>query len=164
MTVAVAVNKILTDSEKEEIENLVMAAGGMNPERGDVVNVSSLKFTQEEVKTLDEAQQQQAMTYNIIDMLLTKVAPLVVLLVLGLVALQTFANIMKRSSVEPQRYVEEVEYVDPFIAMQEAEVEIPQEEENIFNVVVERKKNDITEAITQDPAEAARLLTTYIRE
>lgn len=164
MTVAVAVNKILTDSEKEEIENLVMAAGGMNPERGDVVNVSSLKFTQEETVTLDEAQQKQAMTYNIIDMLLTKVAPLVVLLVLGLVALQTFASIMKRSSVEPQRYVEEVEYVDPFLAMQEAEVEIPKEEENIFNVVVERKKNDITEAITQDPAEAARLLTTYIRE
>ena len=29
---------------------------------------------------------------------------------------------------------------------------------------IERKKNDITEAIAQDPAEAARLLTTYIRE
>ena len=45
---------------------------------------------------------------------------------------------------------------------QEIEIEDPQD--NVFNVVIERKKSDITDAITQDPAEAARLLTTYIRE
>ncbi|MBR6298828.1 MAG: flagellar M-ring protein FliF, partial [Candidatus Gastranaerophilales bacterium] len=45
MSVAVAVNKILTENEKKEIENLVMAAAGMDAARGDMVNVSSLKFT-----------------------------------------------------------------------------------------------------------------------
>lgn len=41
MTIAVAVNKILTDSEKEEIQNLVLSAAGANYERGDVITVSS---------------------------------------------------------------------------------------------------------------------------
>ena len=36
---------VLTDAEKEEIKNLVVAAAGMDVSRGDVVNVSSLKFT-----------------------------------------------------------------------------------------------------------------------
>ena len=148
-----------------EVLFLTHAAGGMNPERGDIVNVSSLKFSQDDTLDKEIVAQQQAMTYNMVDMFFTKIAPLVVLLILGLVALHTFANIMKRSAVEAQKYVEEVEYVDPFIAMHETEAEVEQEQDNnLFNVVIEKKKNDITEAIAQDPAEAARLLTTYIRE
>ena len=44
LSVAVAVNKILTETEEEDIKNLVIAAAGMDISRGDVVNVSSLKF------------------------------------------------------------------------------------------------------------------------
>lgn len=44
MTIAVAVNKILTDKEKEELQNLVLSASGANYERGDVITVSSLQF------------------------------------------------------------------------------------------------------------------------
>ena len=57
MSVAVAVNKILTDSEKEEIKNLVIAAAGMDIARGDVVsarnsliNGSTPKFVSAEPK------------------------------------------------------------------------------------------------------------------
>ena len=166
MTVAVAVNKILTDSEKKEIENLVAAAAGMDLERGDMINISSLKFTNEVDKQEDTKAQQDSMTYNIIELIFTKIAPLVILLILGLVALNTFATVLKRPEVARSYRDEEEDYgIDPFLALQDAqEIELEEPQENVFNVVVERKKSDITDAIAQDPAEAARLLTTYIRE
>lgn len=166
MTVAVAVNKILTDSEKKEIENLVAAAAGMDLERGDMVNISSLKFTNEEDKQEDTQAQQSSMTYNIVELIFTKIAPLVILLVLGLVALNTFATVLKRPETARGNRDEEEDYgIDPFLALQDAqEIELEDPQDNVFNVIVERKKSDITDAIAQDPAEAARLLTTYIRE
>ncbi len=166
MTVAVAVNKILTDSEKKEIENLVAAAAGMDLERGDMVNISSLKFTNEIDKQEDTKAQQDSMVYNIVELIFTKIAPLVILLILGLVALNTFATVLKRPEVARSYRDEEEDYgIDPFLALQDAqEIELEEPQENVFNVVVERKKSDITDAIAQDPAEAARLLTTYIRE
>lgn len=166
MTVAVAVNKILTDSEKKEIENLVAAAAGMDLERGDMVNISSLKFTNEEDKQEDAQAQQSSMTYNIVELIFTKIAPLVILLVLGLVALNTFATVLKRPETARGNRDEEEDYgIDPFLALQDAqEIELEDPQDNVFNVIVERKKSDITDAIAQDPAEAARLLTTYIRE
>ena len=166
MTVAVAVNKILTDSEKKEIENLVAAAAGMDLERGDMVNISSLRFTNEADKEEDTKAQQDSMVYNIIELIFTKIAPLVILLILGLVALNTFATVLKRPEVARSYRDEEEDYgIDPFLALQDAqEIEIEDPQDNVFNVVIERKKSDITDAITQDPAEAARLLTTYIRE
>ncbi len=166
MTVAVAVNKILTDSEKKEIENLVAAAAGMDLERGDMVNISSLKFTNDEDKQEDAQAQQSSMTYNIIELIFTKIAPLVILLILGLVALNTFATVLKRPETARGGRDEEEDYgIDPFLALQDAqEIELEDPQDNVFNVIVERKKSDITDAIAQDPAEAARLLTTYIRE
>lgn len=167
MTVAVAVNKILTPSEKEEIENLVEAAAGMNIERGDMINVSSLKFSAEETPTDElEVIEKQAMTASIVDFFFSKVAPLVVLLVLGLVALSTFGNVMKRPSGGTRHYIEEADHgVDPFLAMQDAQLADVEANVNTgFNVVIEKKKNDITDAVTSDPEEAARLLTSYIRD
>ena len=44
LSIAVAVNKILTDSEKEELKNLVLSASGVDYSRGDVISVSGLQF------------------------------------------------------------------------------------------------------------------------
>ena len=44
LSIAVAINKILTDAEKEEISNLVQSAAGVNFDRGDTISVSGLQF------------------------------------------------------------------------------------------------------------------------
>ena len=44
LSIAVAVNKILTASEKDELKELVLSAAGIDYERGDVISVSGLQF------------------------------------------------------------------------------------------------------------------------
>ena len=44
LSIAVAVNKILTESEKEELKNLVLSASGVDYSRGDVISVSGLQL------------------------------------------------------------------------------------------------------------------------
>jgi len=170
MTVAVAVNKILTPEEKTEIETLVQAAAGMNPDRGDVINVTSLKFSSD-ATPLDEQKEaeQKALTANLVDFFFTKIAPLLVFFILGIVALNTISSILRRPESSGHKdLIEEVDYgPDPFLMMQEQQM--PRELDEItgpsaFNIIIEKKKGDITEAILQDPGDAARLLTTYIRE
>lgn len=168
ITVAVAVNKILTPEEKTEIETLVQAAAGMDSERGDVVTVTSLKFSSDATPLEEQkkAEKEAATTY-LVDLFLTKIAPLLVLLVLGIVALNTIGNILKRPGSGYNDLVEEIDYgPDPFLVMQEHQAaqvdDLPQI--SAFNTIIERKKSDITEAIIQDPEEAARVLTSYIRE
>ena len=171
ITVAVAVNKILTPEEKTEIETLVQAAAGMDPERGDVVTVTSLKFSSDATPLEEQKEaEQKAMTANLVDFFFTKIAPLLVFFVLGIVALNTISSILKRPESAGRDLVEEVDYgPDPFLIMHQEQQQQAQQFEsgpdpNAFNVIAEKKKNDITEAILQDPEEAARVLTTYIRE
>ena len=45
MTVAVAVNKILTSQEKQELNDLVVMASGLDANRGDAVTISSMQFS-----------------------------------------------------------------------------------------------------------------------
>lgn len=167
MTVAVAVNKILTAEEKSEIESLVQAAAGMSIERGDMVNVTSLKFTSDETPAEEQKNiEKQMLTTNILEFFFTKVAPLLVFLILGLVALSTIGKLLNRPEGYRQSFVEEIDYgPDPFLLMQEAQAaDAEPVNPNAFNVIVDKKKNDITDAILNDPEEAARVLTSYIRD
>ena len=97
MSVAVAVNKVLTEAEKDEIRSLVQAAAGIDVSRGDVVSVSSLKFTgidnSEELKE-DKARQQEFIM-EILTFIFKNVSPVLIILLLGLVALNNFGNIFR---------------------------------------------------------------------
>lgn len=125
MSVAVAVNKVLTEAEKEEIKNLVIAACGMDTLRGDVVSVSSLKFTgidnSEELK--QSQKEKQEFILEILTFIFKNVSPVFIILILGLVALHNFGNIFK--SPEPEIEEEEIEEeatplpsFDPYLALQ----------------------------------------------
>lgn len=168
MTVAVAVNKILTDDEKEEIKSLVAAAAGMDLSRGDMINVSSLKFTQSE--NLEDAAalaaDKQAMTANILDIVFKQIAPLLVFLVLGLVALSTIGSALKRPTAVASSLNQEESMFDPYMFVPDRlhEDHLTLEPEPMFDNVIEKKKNEITDVISSDPADAARLLTSYMRD
>ena len=173
MSVAVAVNKILTDTEKEEIENLVIAATGMDSSRGDVVNVTSLKFTGID-NSLEEEQnklEQQKFTMEILTFIFKNVSPVFIILILGLIALHNFGNVLK--GPKPKEEVEETEETedntpsfDPYLMLQQQNpnTEDFYQQDVQFTSAVDKKKSEIINTILGNPEEAARILTSYIKE
>ena len=88
LSIAVAINKILTESEKEEIKNLVLSAAGVDYSRGDVISVSGLQFEGATLdKKVNEEVTKQYQREQTIYMITSSVIPLIIVLVLGIFAL-----------------------------------------------------------------------------
>ncbi len=174
MSVAVAVNKILTDAEKDEIKNLVMAAAGMDSSRGDVVNVSSLKFTGiDKTEELEQSKkEQQEFVLEVLTFIFKNVSPVFIILILGLIALHNFGNIFKAPKPEEDEIITEEETFDnlpsfdPYLALQNNQTNTDDfyQQEIQFTSVVDKKKSEIINSILENPEEAARILTSYIKE
>lgn len=173
LSVAVAVNKILTEQEKTDIQNLVAAAAGMDPNRGDVVNVSSLKFMgiDNEEKLQSQSEQKYERVMEILNFVFTNIAPLAIVLILGLIALSTFSSVLKRPDSQKQQYQEEPQFAgfDPYLALGSNDMgseymDHSDSTEPVFTSVVDKKRGEIAETIMGDPQDAARLITSYIRE
>ena len=175
LSVAVAVNKILTDEEKEDIKNLVIAAAGMDIARGDVVNVSSLKFMgidkAEQLQTLNQERYSKIM--EMLEFIFSNVAPLLVVLVLGILGLTTFSSIFKKPAPPKPVVQEDNQYnnaFDPYLLMGNGDsidggfLDQNESDEPTFTSIVDKKRAEITDIIMGDPQDAARLLTSYIKE
>lgn len=173
MSVAVAVNKILTEVEKEEIKNLVIAAAGMDITRGDVVNVSSLKFTgindNEELEKNKQAQQEFIL--EILTFIFKNVSPVIIILILGLMALHNFGNIFKTPKPQEEEILEEEETdllpsFDPYLALQNNHTNVDDfyQPDIQYTSAIDKKKSEIINSILENPEEAARILTSYIKE
>lgn len=167
LSIAVAVNKILTAEEKDEIKELVLSASGIDYERGDVVSVSGLQF---EGATIDKkANDELAKQYQqeqIIYMVTSSVIPLIIVLVLGcfaLAVLKGFVSKLPARKVE-KRVIEEA----PPKALEEEEITeaAPRIEFNKKEIQSQKEQtiNELNEAVMAAPEDAAKLLTSYIRE
>jgi len=172
MTIAVAVNKVLTTKEKEEIQNLVLSASGANYERGDVITVSSLQF--ESLAKEIELKEAQAKDYErnaLIDYITTKVAPLMIVFILGMTALMLIRGFLNRlpKPVAQDNYKKEHEMsLESQIAELQQQEPIEEKEpvrlQLDLDPKIERTKTELNDTIMSDPAEAARLLTSFIKE
>lgn len=174
MSVAVAVNKILTDAEKEEIKNLVVAAAGMDVTRGDVVNVSSLKFTGiDNTQELEQdKKEQREFVLEVLTFIFKHVSPVFIILILGIMALHNFGNIFKAPKPEEEEPVVEEEQddilpsFDPYLMLQnnQTNTEDFYQQDMQFTSAIDKKKSEIISSILENPEEAARILTSYIKE
>lgn len=167
LSIAVAVNKILTADEKNELKDLILSASGVDYSRGDVISISGLQF---EGATIDrKANDELAKQYQqeqLIYMITSSVIPLIIVLVLGcfaLVVLKGFVSkiptpkkVEKKAIEEAPRVVEEEEIVEasPRIEFNKREIQ-SQKEQTI---------TEINEAVLAAPEDAAKLLTSFIRE
>ena len=175
MTIAVAVNKILTDEESQELKKLVMNAAGADESRGDIVSITSVQFLSldEELKQ-QEALAKEIKQDNIIYLILNKIAPLLIVMILGLTALFTFKGMFSklfsgnRNNDNTEGWVDndEIQYqhsltdnLDDMLEMDE----LPQIEAKL-DPEIDKKKSDLTETIMADPQEATRLLISYIKD
>lgn len=174
MTIAVAANKILTDKEKEEIQNLVLSASGADYARGDVITVSSMQFESiAEEKAAQDQMQKDLAKENSVELWTTKIGPLAVVLVLGLTALLVIKGLLKGgtgTAVAPQ----EEEYNSRAF-----EAQLPTIKEEPTDLIVneplpaieahldpelERVRMELNDTILADPSEAAKLLTSFIKD
>ena len=169
MTIAVAVNKILTDKEKEELQNLVLSASGANYERGDVITVSSLQFESIAEEKARQAQlDKEIKKKSTVDYLTKDLGPLLVVLILGLAALFVIRGVINRfgqsfEKPEKQTFEPVLPPIEDNLDVLMSPDNMPKIEANI-DPELERAKMEINDTIMADPAEAARLLVSFIKE
>lgn len=167
LSIAVAVNKILTTEEKDEIKELVLSASGVDYNRGDIVSVSGLQFEGASIdkKANDELAkqyQQEQLIYTIT----SSVIPLIIVLILGCFALAVLKGfVSKLPSRKTERHtVEEV----PIKSLEEEEITeaAPKLELNKKELQSQKEQtiNELNEAVMAAPEDAAKLLTSFIRE
>lgn len=167
LSIAVAINKILTDAEKDEIKNLVLSAAGVDYNRGDVISVSGLQFEGVVIdKKIKEEFAKQYQREQTIYTITSTIIPLLVVLVLGCFSLFILKNFISHmASANKRRQM--IEDVIPKTTEEEEAIEIsPRLELNKKEMQSQREQNiaDLNEAIMASPEEAAKLLTSYIRE
>ncbi len=166
LSIAVAVNKILTDAEKDELKNLVLSASGVDYSRGDVISVSGLQF---EGATIDKLAQEefnkQYQRERTVYFITSSVIPLVIVLILGCFALYILKTfVAKLPSAKPKMHAEEL------IERQPEEIDVEEESPRLeFNrreikSQKEQSINELNETIMAAPEEAAKLLTSFIRD
>ena len=168
LSIAVAVNKILTAEEKEEIKDLVLSASGVDYNRGDIISISGLQF---EGATIDKkANEEFAKQYQqeqTIYMITSSVIPLIIVLVLGCFALAVLKGFVAKIPTPKKTEKKVIEEVIPKVTEEDEAPEIaPKIEFNKKELQSQKDQNitELNEAIMASPDEAAKLLTSFIRE
>lgn len=174
MTIAVAVNKILTEKEKTELQNLITTASGADLERGDAVNVTSLQFAAlEEEKLAQKEALAQYQKESQQDIIFNKVLPSVIVLILGGGALLVIGSFIKRMGSASggsggDNYLQ-TSYEDsmPMLRNDMGEglsIEPLPELDVKIDPEFDRIKQELSDSILSDPAEATKILISYIKE
>lgn len=165
MTIAVALNKILTTGETNQIRDLVLSASGADPTRGDIITVTGMQFAEDTQANAEKLMNEMEKSSQI-DLIVKQLGPLAVVLILGLAALFVL-NSLIRKPVKGEEVYEENSYEDSDEEEGEPDlleaVSIPAIEAKL-DPEVERMKSDINNIILADPSEAARLLLSFIKE
>lgn len=191
LTIAVAVNKILTKDEKEELQNLVLSAAGVDYDRGDVITVSGLQFEAiSEDKKRQEAIAKKNAQDTLFEYLAVKLGPSIVVLVLGLFAITLLKNLISRlPHYEVQQNILDDPDEDDDLAIGAPEdVDSPLQMDKLGSLLdsgypslsfdtdtqaslqdieiskQEQSINTLNEAILADPEAAAKVLMSYIKE
>ena len=162
LSIAVAINKVLTDAEKEEVKALVQSASGVDFSRGDVISVSGLQFEGAAIdKQAQDEYNKQYQTEQVFYFVASSVIPLIVILILGGFALM----ILRKFLSMPRRVERRVEEI-PEVRQEEVE------EEDAPTITLDKKEirsqkdqsiNELNEAVMSAPEEAAKILVSYIK-
>ncbi|MBE7711173.1 MAG: flagellar M-ring protein FliF [Cyanobacteria bacterium SIG31] len=168
LSIAVAVNKILTSEEKDEIKDLVLSASGVDYSRGDVISISGLQFegatTDRKVNMELEKQYQHE---QLIYMVTSSVIPLIIVLVLGCFALAVLKGFVSKMPTPKKTERKVVEELIPKVVEEEEAPEVSPRIEFNKKEIQSRKEqtiSEINEAVLSAPEDAAKLLTSFIRE
>ena len=167
MSIAVAVNKILTPEEKDEVKELVLSAAGVDYARGDIISISGLQFEGAKIdKKSSEELAKQYQQEQLIYMITSSVIPLIIVLILGcfaLAILKGFISKMPTPKANEKKVIEEAPRV---VEEEEVNEVAPKIEFNKKELQSQKEQTitEINEAVMAAPEDAAKLLTSFIRE
>ena len=178
ITIGVAVNKILTSTEKKELTELIASAGGINFARGDTVAVSSLRFLGiDEEKAEKALLAKDAKMVTVVNMVLNEIIPLTGLILLFVIALLLVRVVSgKRNSGQTGQKIysvpESIDYRQYEPAGNADNLEVSPEyfkssDESIEYVSspgIEQMKKDLNETVLKNTSEIAKLLVSYIKD
>ena len=159
LSIAVAVNKVLTDSEKEEIKNLILSASGVDYSRGDVISVSGLQFEGADIdKKVQEDFNNQYQKEQMMYFVSSSVIPLIVILLFGGFALIILRNfISKLPAGGSERRFEDVSDVRQEEVEQEDDTPRIELDKKEIRTQKDQSINELNEAVMSAPEEAAKL-------
>lgn len=170
LSVAVVVNKVLNETETKELKDLILSAAGIDSQRGDTIAISGMGFSQDALKadqaTLDVIKQSD---FNNFILMLVQFLGLFLLAGSGLFIFYrlirnfTFAG---DGDDYDNYYDEQPRYLsgqsqDEIVAQIAPSIPIL---ETKMDPEVEYKRGSISGMVNQDPAEAARLLKTFMKD
>ena len=166
LSIAVAVNKILTQDEKDELKNLVLSASGIDYSRGDVISISGLQFEGAALdKVAKENFAEQYQKEQLMYFLTTSVFPLILVLVLGgfaLLILKGFISKMPTPKpIERPVQIEEVVENQEEVEQEETPVQYSKRE---IKSQKDQSITELNEAVMASPEDAAKLLTSFIKD
>ena len=167
LSIAVAVNKILTAEEKSEIKDLVLSASGVDYNRGDIISVSGLQFEGAVIdKKANEEFAKQYQQEQLIYMITSSVIPLIIVLILGCFALAVLKGFVSKIPTPKKTERKVVEEIPKVVEEEEIHEVAPKLEFNKKEIQSQKEQTitEINEAVMAAPDEAAKLLTSFIRE
>lgn len=165
MTVAVVLNKVLTAKETQEISELVQNAAGLDISRGDSVDIKGFQFSSKPTNP-EEALTQAAQAAAQQNFYL-QLASVGAMLILGIAAMFIFYTLFRKPA--EGQIVEEPEEEYHYLSAEESATQLLEETsfpalESKMDPEVEHMKTSISTLVSEDPAEAARVLMTYMKE
>jgi len=188
MTIAIAINKILTEEETKELQDLAISASGADTERGDIVKITSMQFSAaDEEQVVAQKMVKDVETEANMNFWVSKVGPLLIVLILGLTTLFMLKGVLKKTyegsvvsnsgnnntdiALQPS-----TDYTDDY-AMQEAELEkLAQESQKLVEgsnlpmleaklaPELEMMKSQLNNMILSNPTDASKLLMSFIKD
>lgn len=167
LSIAVAVNKILTPEEKNEIKELVLSASGVDYARGDIISVSGLQFEGAVIdKKFNEEMAKQYEREQMFNVITSSVIPLIIVLILGCFALVVLKSFISKIPTPKQIEKKVIEEAPKPIEEEEAPEVAPQIQFNKKELQSQKDQSitELNEAVMASPEEAAKLLTSFIRE
>ncbi len=168
MTIAVALNKILTSAQKQEIRDLVASASGADFKRGDTITVTGMQFAPLPEYNTEPILKQIERISNL-EFIINQLGPLVVILILGLGTLYVLNSLLKKPiqgevyGSEDEGYYTELPEEGEGQDLIGSSMSVPAIEASL-DPETEKMKNELSSTISSDPSEAARLLLSYIKD
>lgn len=170
ITIAVALNKILTSEQKEEIKQLVISASGADITRGDIITITGMEFAPSPMEMSEPILKQMNSLSNI-EIVIKQVGPLVVVLVLGLGALLVLNSLLKKPLYGEEVYSSgEESYNEGYSVADQENPELLETTASMPAITanldpeIEKMRTELNNTIAGDPQEAARLLLSYIKD
>ena len=110
------------------------------------------------------------MILEILTFIFKNVAPVLFILILGLIALHNFGNVFRGPKPEDNSMNNEgsdaTPVFDPYLMLQQNQTPTDDfyEPDIQFTSSVDKKKNDIINSVMGNPEEAARVITSYVKD